>query len=101
MPTILPSRANQTSGGVSWLGRGVLAASSVLLVAFCALLAVNGPQLRAAAEAQEAQIVEAENKAVCSKLGIGLNTSRYAEYAAGLAEIRARYLQRSLADSIL
>jgi hypothetical protein len=68
----------------------------VAVVALCVLLAINGPQIRAAAEAEEARLVQEENRAFCSRFGICPETSRYAECAAGLMEIRARYLRRSV-----
>jgi hypothetical protein len=79
----------------------LLAAYVVSLVAVCGLIVVYGPQMRAAAEAETARLIEEENKAFCGRLGIGPDASRYAECAAGLAEIRARHLQRNAADSIL
>jgi hypothetical protein len=57
--------------------------------------------MRAAAEAEAARLIEEESKAFCSRFGIGPETSRYTECAAGLAEIRARHLQRNAGDSIL
>jgi hypothetical protein len=72
-----------------------------MLILLCVHAVINGPQIRAAAEAREASIVEEENNAFCSRLGVGPTTGRFAECAAGLAEIRARYLQRSVGDSIL
>jgi hypothetical protein len=65
------------------------------------MLAINGTQIRSGAEAHEARIVEKENRAFCSKFGIDPGTSRYAECAAGLANIRARALERSASNSIL
>jgi hypothetical protein len=50
----------------------------------CGLLIVNGPQIRAAAEAREAHIVEEENRAFCSRFGIGPETARYAQCASEL-----------------
>jgi hypothetical protein len=101
MPTSLPARSHQGGRAVSWIGRGLLLLCVISLVALCVLLAINGPQIRAAAEAEEAHLVEEENRAFCGKFGIGPETSRYAECAAGLTEIRARHLQRSVSDSIL
>lgn len=101
MPTSLPARPYQMAEGASWLRRGLLAAYLVSLVAVCSVLVINGPQIRAAAEAQEALVIEEENKAFCSEFGIGRETSRYAQCAAGLKEIRVRHLQRSVSDSIL
>jgi hypothetical protein len=79
----------------------LLAAYAVSLLAVCGLIVINGPQMRAAAEAEEARVIEEENQAFCGRLGIGPETSRYAQYAAGLAEVRARHLQRRTGDSIL
>jgi hypothetical protein len=70
-------------------------------VAICSLLVVNGPQIRAAAEEREAQIVEAEDKAFCSTFGIGPETARYAQCASELGQIRARHLHRHVSESIL
>jgi hypothetical protein len=79
----------------------MLAAYCISLVVFCSLLVVNGPQIRAAAEAREAHIAEEENRAFCGKLGIATGTARYAQCASELTQIRARHLQRYLSDSIL
>jgi hypothetical protein len=73
----------------------------VSLTAVCGLLIANGPQIRAAAEAREAQIVEEENRAFCSRFGIGPETARYAQCVSELTQIRARHLQRYFSDSIL
>jgi hypothetical protein len=81
--------------------RGLFAAYVASLVVVCGLIAINGPQLRAAAEAQEALVIEEENKAFCGTLGIGPQDTLYARCAAGLAEIRGRTLQRSASNSIL
>jgi hypothetical protein len=79
--------------------RASLAANSRRPV--CGLLVIYGPQLRAAADAREGSIVEQEDRAFCSKFYIGPETGRYAECAAGLKEIRTRYLERSASESIL
>jgi hypothetical protein len=98
MPTSLPARTHQTGGSISWIGCGLGSLCVIVPVALCILLAINGPQIRAAADAEAARLVEEENRAFCSKFGIGPETSRYAECAAGLMDIRARYLQRNLSD---
>ena len=100
MPTSLPARNHHTGRAVSWIGRGLVSLGVISVVALCVLLAIYGPQIRAAAEAKEARLVEEENRAFCSKFGIGPETKRYAECAAGLAEIRARHLQRNVQDFI-
>jgi hypothetical protein len=101
MPTTLPSAVRRNSDGASRLERNLLAGYCVALAAVCGLLVVNGPELRAAAEAKEALIAAEESKAFCSTFGIGPETSRYAQCAAELAAIRARHLQRHFSDSIL
>jgi hypothetical protein len=101
MPTILPSRTNEAAGALSWLKRGLLAAYCVSLVAVCSLLFINGPQLRGAADAREAHIAGEENRAFCGMLGVSPGTALYAQCAAELAQIRSRYLQRYLSESIL
>jgi hypothetical protein len=101
MPTYLPLRANQTSRLAAQLRQGALIACVLSLVALAGLIGINGPQIRAEAEAREARIVGEENRAFCGKFGIDAGTSRYAECAAGLADIRARALERSASDSIL
>jgi hypothetical protein len=79
----------------------LLAGYSLSLLVVCGFLVIDGPRLRAAAEAQETQIVEAENKAFCSKFGAGPETARYAQCASELTQIRARHLQLCVSDSIL
>jgi hypothetical protein len=83
------------------MGRVLLAVLAVSLMAVCGLLVIYGPQMRAAAEANEVRIIEQEDRAFCSKVGIGPETERDAECAAGLKAIRARYLERNVNDSIL
>src|SRR5689334_17319227 len=96
MPTTLPLTTSRTRRVISWTSQGLLAAYLASVAAVCGLLVICGPQMRAAAEAHEAQVVEQEDRAFCSKFGIGPETARYAECAAGLKEIRARYLERYL-----
>jgi hypothetical protein len=100
MPTSLPLRA-KPSRLTSRLHQTALAGFVLSLVALAGLIGINGPQIRAAAEAHEARLVEEENRAFCGKFGIDPGTTRYAECAAGLADIRARTLERSASNSIL
>jgi hypothetical protein len=100
MPTTLPSGTYRSSGASSSLARRLLAVYGISVVAVCGLLVVNGPQIRAAAEAEEARVVAEETKAFCSKFGIGPETSRYAQCAAELTEIRALHLARNVGESI-
>jgi hypothetical protein len=101
MPTTLPSASHRRGGAPSRLESRLLAAYGISIVAICGLFVIHGPQMRAAAEAEEARVVEEENAAFCTRLGIGPETSRYAHCAAGLAEIRSRHLQRNSSGSIL
>jgi hypothetical protein len=101
MPTTLPSTTFRTDQVIPWIGRTLLGAFLASVAIVCGLLVIHGPQLRAAAEAREASIVEQEDKAFCTKFGIAPETGRYAECAAGLKEIRSRYLERSVGESIL
>jgi hypothetical protein len=100
MPTTLPSGTYRSGGASSSLERRLLTVYGVSVVAVCGLLVINGPQIRAAVEAEEARVVAEENKAFCSKFGIGPETSRYAECTAELTEIRTRHLARNATDSI-
>jgi hypothetical protein len=84
----------------SSLGRCLLAAYGISVVAVCGLLVLNGPRIRAATEVEEARVVAEENKAFCSKFGIAPETSRYVQCTAELAEIRARHIARNVSDSI-
>jgi hypothetical protein len=98
MPTTLPLRPHRLT---EWIGLGLIGLYFAAIVAVCGVLVAYGPQLRAATEAHEAAIAEKENAAFCGRLGVGPGTDRYADCAAGLKEIRARYLERSTASSIL
>jgi hypothetical protein len=98
MPTELPARTHEKVGALSWIGRGLLALGVISLIALCVLLAVYGPQIRAASDAEDARLLEEENRTFCSRLGVGPETSRYPECAAGLMEIRERHLQRNIRD---
>jgi hypothetical protein len=100
MPTTLPSGTQRASEAWSSLERRLLGAYGISVVAVCGLLVSTGPQIRAAAEAEEARVVAEENKAFCSKFGIAPETSRYAQCTAELAEVRARHLARNVSDSI-
>jgi hypothetical protein len=101
MPTTLPLTTSRTKRVISWTSQGLLTVYLVSVAAFCGLFVIYGPQMRATAQAHEAQVIEREDRAFCSKFGAGPETARYEECAAGLKEIRARYLERSVGDSIL
>ena len=83
----------------AWTIKGSPAAYLASVAAVCGLLVIYGPQMRAAAETHEVQVIEQEDRAFCSKFGMVPETARYAECAAGLKEIRARHLERYLERS--
>lgn len=91
-----PSTTNCTGGMASWASRLALGVALALSVTVWGRLIVTGPHVQAAAEAKEARLVEEEDRAFCSGLGIGLGTTRFAQCTAGLKDIRRRYLERSL-----
>jgi hypothetical protein len=99
MPTTLPSTTSRTNRAISRTIQALLAAYLASVAAVCGLLVIYGPQMRAAAETHEVQVIDQEDRAFCSKFGTGPETARYAECAAGLKEIRARYLERYLEKS--
>jgi hypothetical protein len=100
MPTSLPAANERTRGHASKVGRAMLGAYLVSVIAVCGLLVVNGPQVRAAAEAEQARIVEEENTRLCGKLGMPHHTAGFRECAGYLDEVRklkAERLARELA----
>lgn len=101
MSMTLPSTRLRTDQIIPWLGRALPLTFLVSVAAVCGLLVIYGPQLRTATDAREASIVDQEDKAFCSKFGIGPGTGRYGDCAAGLNEIRTRYLERRVSESIL
>jgi hypothetical protein len=89
------STARLTGGLATWLGRGVLAAYLVALAAACGLAFAYGPQIHAANEAQKARAIDEENQAFCSRFGVGPGTTRFAECATALRDVRVRHDERS------
>jgi hypothetical protein len=69
----------------------------VSVAAVCGLLAINGPQLRAAAEAEQAR-VEEENRRVCRELGMPHGTSVFLECVRHLREVRKLHGERLAAE---
>jgi hypothetical protein len=83
--------ASQIERVAPWLVGG---AYVVGLAAVCTVLIVNGPQLRAVAEAQKAEEINQENKVFCRKFGMGPETNGYTECSANLMQIRERHERR-------
>jgi hypothetical protein len=95
LTTKLSPATSQTARVSPWL-----VAYVVGLAVVCTVLIVNGPRLRAVAEAQRAQEIDQENRAFCRKFGLGPETSRYAECAANLMEIRERHELRIASELV-
>ena len=77
-------------------GLGFAALIGCAVIASVVFGAVNGPTMRAEADA----IIDQDNHRVCSKLGIGPETRGFSECMAALNEVRASTAQRN-AQSIL
>lgn len=88
--------ASQTARIAPWL----VGAYAVGLAVVCTVIIVNGPQLRARAEAQKAQEIDQENRAFCGKFGMGPGTSGYAECAANLMQVRERHEGRIASELV-
>ena len=88
--------ADQSRDGSAVWGWGFGVLLGLAVVALGVFSTVNGPTMRANAEA----VIDQENRSVCSKLGIGPETNRYPECAAALSVVRASTSQRD-AQSIL
>lgn len=84
-----------------WSNSSVGAIVAVALATACFLLAIHGSQMQAAAEAEQARIIEAETESVCGELGIARTDPRFAACAAALNMVRVRALERSSVGSIL
>jgi hypothetical protein len=89
------STTHVTGGLATWLGRVVLAAYLVALAAACGLAIAYGTQIHAANEAQKARAIDEENQAFCSKFGVGPGTTRFAECATALRDVRVHHDERS------
>lgn len=97
MPTILPPRQSD-SAMIPWVGRALFGGFFAAVVVTCGALVAYGPQIRAAQEAERARLIDQEDRAICARLGVGPETSRYAECAAALKGIRARHEERVLSE---
>jgi hypothetical protein len=89
------SATASTNGVTPWLSRALLTVYLASLVTVCGLLVIYGPQIRAAVEAEKARANGEDDRAFCTKFGIGPETTRYEECAAALRDVRSRHDQRS------
>jgi hypothetical protein len=64
MPTNLSSAMSRKNGATSWLVGGLFAVASGSVLVLCALLAIKGPEIRAAADAQQARTIDEDNRAL-------------------------------------
>ena len=83
-------RADQSGEGSAIWGWGFGVLLGLAVVALGVFSTVNGPTMRANAAA----VIDQENQRVCSKLGIGPETSRYSECTAALSDVRASTAHR-------
>jgi hypothetical protein len=84
-----------------WSNRALGAIVTIALATACILLTIYGSQMQAAAEAEQARIIDMENETVCGELGITRNGPRFAACAAALNMVRVRALERSSLGSVL
>ena len=82
--------ADQSRDGSAVWGWGFGVLLGLAVVALGVFSTVNGPTMRANADA----VIDQENRRVCSKLGIGPETSRYSECTAALSDVRASTAHR-------
>jgi hypothetical protein len=87
MPTNLPQRTGRAAKAAHPLGYWLLA----LCVGTLAALVAFGPRIRAAQEAEQARIVDEEDRTFCARFGAGPETGRYSECSAALRGIRTRH----------
>ena len=83
------------------LNRPVGAIVAIALATACILLTIYGSQMQAAAEAEQARIIDVENETVCGELGIARDEPRFAACAAAFNMVRVRALERSSLGSVL
>jgi hypothetical protein len=95
MTTGSVSRAGPSGGMTSWWSRALLPICFALGMAVCGLLVSYGSHVRAAAEVEKARAVENEDRAFCTRFGIGPETTRYSECAAALKDVRSGHDQRN------
>ena len=94
MPAILPATSQRTGGFASNVGHAMLGAYLVSVIAVCGLLVINGPQMRAAADAEQARVVDEENSRLCGKLGAPRGKAGFFECAGYLGEVRRLHAER-------
>jgi hypothetical protein len=97
VPTSLPARSPLTRGP-AYLGRVLLGAYVVAIVAVCGLLVIKGPQMQAGAEAERVRVVAEEDRQVCGKLGMPQGSPSFAECAGALEAVRKSHGARLAAD---
>jgi hypothetical protein len=93
--TLSNSRSHRSAQVSNWIVRGLFGIAAMTTVALIAWVIVNGPQIRAAIEAEKASQIEKENLSVCAVFGAGPQTDRFAECAATLKDVRANHEQRN------
>ena len=92
---------SRPGGSARWRRRCLITTYLVALAAACAFAFVYGSRIHAADDAEQTRVINEENRAFCEKFGVGPGTTRFAECAEVLKDVRVRHLQRSTFDFIL
>ena len=92
--TLAISRSHRSAPVSTWIVGGLLGIAAMTTAALTTMVIVNGPQIRAAIEAENATAIDQENRSVCSTIGAGPQTSRFTECAAALMGVRSSHDQR-------
>ena len=75
-------------------------AAGLLCVMLVVILA-DGPEMAKRAERERSQQIEQENLGFCENFGIYRNTTRFADCAKGLTEVRRRHAERISEPGVL
>lgn len=94
---LLLGRLYDAGSAVAWLAAGVCGFVALYVLVN---VAINGPKLRAAAEAALAQEVNQESDAFCQKYGMAPGSETYRRCKLDLIEIRRRESERWARDAI-
>jgi hypothetical protein len=100
MTRSVSSTIHRPDGSASLLGRAVLATYLATIAAACALAFVYGSLIHVADEAEKTRAIDEENRGFCGRFGAGPGTTRFAECADALKDVRIRHLQRNTRDLI-
>jgi hypothetical protein len=92
----LLAQLHDAGSNVAWVAAGVFGLGTLYLLLN---ITINGPKLRAAADAALAQEIDQENDAFCQKYGMLPRTEAYQNCKLDLIDIRRRESERWAADA--